>query len=740
MSWCFRIYCLKYKMQARRPRVNLFSQARHDAKQGCYAQSFDTYMAIFAKHPELKFGIETEFRDVLEKYNTYLLAKNKMPEIFFNFQRAIRAYPEDADIHADLGRYLYNCHYITDSCNQFQKALTLNLGLVLPEKYLNSGKNIMIPRWHFRMLNDIIRNQAYHDGIVQTIIPNRDKVLDLGTGTGLLSLYAKESNPKEIIACEVSCLLADLARRNFKELKHNIKVIERLSTEMSSDDTGGCSSLLITELFDSALIGERVLEVLEHAWLNLLELDARVLPLGATFYVAAANCNVISSKYRVQNAEVLRVLGIPGKEVHVSLPDDTYDTEDICLHKDIKYVAEPVKLLTFDFNNVEDIQEKLRNKKPYEVKLEILKDTEVDLITGWFDLHITEEISLTTDPRSSKCARAWQQPIFYDFIPINMKGGEILDLKFIMPDSKMTLLNGYDGIKRVSRDMIRFFNDPVYIKQLLGSVSGTYVHLCELCAPIDLNIIDMNPFPLLGFIMVKRGARLLTCYADAQEDRDFIMDICQCNNIPASKIQILTTEKLNEESLKVSKYHLLVSNLLQLDGDMNVKVKVFLQKVKEAYFDPNGISIPNRVTIYGQLIYSKWIDDNNVVDHANTHFYNVAKYFNKSQVSQVFDVDIPHLEYKQMSRVYCLGVCSEPMEATLISAQILEDGPLNALLCWYVVEFDDEVVMMTNKSYSYVNSTLFRIHPVFMMTKLQYVSIMRCVDPDQNFKFVVDRD
>ena len=44
-----------------------------------------------------------------------------------------------------------------------------------------------VERWHFKMLNDLQRNKAYHDAIIHTVQKNNvSSVLDIGCGTGLL--------------------------------------------------------------------------------------------------------------------------------------------------------------------------------------------------------------------------------------------------------------------------------------------------------------------------------------------------------------------------------------------------------------------------------------------------------------------------------------------------------------------------------------------------------------------------
>merc|ERR1712142_204526 len=75
---------------------------------------------------------------------------------------------------------------------------------------LHSLVGTLVPRWHFRMLNDVGRNAKFADAIVKTVRrwkrrkgeKNPVRVLDIGAGTGLLSMVAAREGC-DVTACEL---------------------------------------------------------------------------------------------------------------------------------------------------------------------------------------------------------------------------------------------------------------------------------------------------------------------------------------------------------------------------------------------------------------------------------------------------------------------------------------------------------------------------------------------------------
>ncbi|CAN2389575.1 [myelin basic protein]-arginine N-methyltransferase activity [Pristimantis euphronides] len=144
------------------------------------------------------------------------------------------------------------------------------------------------------MLHDKDRNEKYYQGIRSAVKRVKDRgedavVLDIGTGTGLLSMMALTAGADYSYAIEVFKPMADAAAQIVKAngFGDRIKVINKHSTEVTVGPDGDMTrraNVLITELFDTELIGEGALPSYEHAQHHLMQERWEAVPHRATIY------------------------------------------------------------------------------------------------------------------------------------------------------------------------------------------------------------------------------------------------------------------------------------------------------------------------------------------------------------------------------------------------------------------------------------------------------------------------
>ena len=146
-----------------------------------------------------------------------------------------------------------------------------------------------VPRFHATMLQDAARNRVYRAAIEQ-IVPGR-RVLDIGTGSGLLAMMAARAGAASVVACEQDPRLARTAREIIARngLADRITVIDKPSFALErSRGLDGGVDCVVSEIFSEDLLGEGVLSALAHARAELCDPGAVFLPERASIRIALA--------------------------------------------------------------------------------------------------------------------------------------------------------------------------------------------------------------------------------------------------------------------------------------------------------------------------------------------------------------------------------------------------------------------------------------------------------------------
>ncbi|XP_058057260.1 protein arginine N-methyltransferase 6 [Anopheles bellator] len=159
-----------------------------------------------------------------------------------------------------------------------------------PAEYFDSYEDLKV---HELMLTDKPRQTAYRDAI----LGNRDlfegkTVLDVGAGTGILSIFSAQAGATKVYAVEASNL-ARLAREVVKE-NHFENVIE--VSECRVEDfrlpPGEQVDIIVSEWMGFFLLHEGMLDSVLYARDNFLKPTGLMFPDTATIYIAP--CSVPS--------------------------------------------------------------------------------------------------------------------------------------------------------------------------------------------------------------------------------------------------------------------------------------------------------------------------------------------------------------------------------------------------------------------------------------------------------------
>ncbi|MEQ2239690.1 Protein arginine N-methyltransferase 7, partial [Ilyodon furcidens] len=164
------------------------------------------------------------------------------------------------------------------------------------------------------MLHDHDRNEKYYKGIRAAVSRikargERVVVLDIGTGTGLLSMMAVTAGADFCYAVEVFKPMAEAAQSIVKKnnFSDKIKIINKHSSDVTVGPDGDMqeqANLLITELFDTELIGEGALPSYEHAHQHLVKAGCEAVPHRATVYAQLVESELLWRWAKLQPVEV----------------------------------------------------------------------------------------------------------------------------------------------------------------------------------------------------------------------------------------------------------------------------------------------------------------------------------------------------------------------------------------------------------------------------------------------------
>ncbi|KAJ8733725.1 hypothetical protein PYW07_014276 [Mythimna separata] len=700
-----------------------------------------TYQRAFDLHPRIKNQFEKEFRAVLLRMNEELTAVGNNSGISTNFENAIRIFPGSAELLNDIGSYMCQSGYISEALCYFEKALNIDNSNVNIEKNLNNAKYFLFPRSQFRYLNDRIRNDAFRKAIRSRVTPAVDSVLDIDTGIGLLALYATECNPVTLIACHASTTMARLAKCVRQDNNAQKVVIKnKPSTALTYNDIYGTPSVLITDAIDAGIFGKQILQSVCHAWENLLQSNSKIIPGKAEFFVAGIHCEELNKTYKLC-LDTKIILDVAHMNVHTTTHGgETYYSEDVNTYENVKYMSEPQSLLSIDFNNYHDVCEKLHKKKLYVAKLTAKEDGEINMVIGWFNLHLTDEIIITTDPRSETKANGWRQAGFFDILPKKLRKDDTANIPFVIRGGRLTTPpEANPTIARISPETLAFLNDVEYMDMIRKSVAAVCIYLGQIVNIYYADIVDLSPFPMFGVLTMKRGANSLICHVKNIQDQAFLTATLRANGIPEQKVTILVSDSWSHDVFRGKKFHVIFGNFIQINGEIDTSKKTVIDHLKQDHLIRGGLCLPESVTIMGQLIYSEWLEINNCVLDKNVD-YRIAKLVNRYQASQVEFFDVACTEYQTLSEVIEISSCSD-LNSEILNVTVAKDGECNAVLCWYKIQLmDGWYDIQTNRRNSFVKTMAFMVSPNAKVLYGDQAKLLKYVDPDGDFKLVLDID
>lgn len=256
---------------------------------------------------------------------------------------------------------------------------------------------------HEEMLKDEQRTKGYRDAIINNPHIFRDKlVLDVGCGTGILSMFAAKAGAKHVYGIECSGII-HTAQQIIKDNKLSDKItlihgkVEDVTLPVPKVD------IIISEWMGYALLYESMLDTVLAArdmWLNP---GGIILPDKATLYM----CGIEDTQYKDEKIHFWDdVYGFDMsciKKIAISEPlVDTVNPDQIC--------TKPCQLLSLDIHTCTKADLTFTSQW----KLQASRNDYLTAMVLYFDVGFTrihKPLWISTGPRAPYTH--WRQTVFY---------------------------------------------------------------------------------------------------------------------------------------------------------------------------------------------------------------------------------------------------------------------------------------------------------------------------------------
>ena len=353
-----------------------------------------------------------------EMHNNFGVVLNAMGEseaASAAFSRALGLKPDYAEACNNLGSIHRIAGRIEMAVECFRRALALKPDYAEAQENLRGAYRDVIPAWHFAMMNDEVRNRAYDEAIARAAPGKR--VLDIGTGAGLLAMMAARAGAQQVTTVEMVSLIAERARDIIaaNQLSDRVRVIGKPSTELLvGQDLVERADVLVTETFSSGLLNEGVLPTLEHAHEHLLLPGAAVIPAAASAMGYLAGGDMLRQKLFVDRAAGLD-LGLfndfaPPK-VGLYLDREPHEI-----------LSEDMELIRFDLT---------QRRFPMGGRRVTIKATKQGVAVGiaqWLMLELDAETRYANRPSPDAGSNGWTHILYRFPHPVTVKAGDFIRL------------------------------------------------------------------------------------------------------------------------------------------------------------------------------------------------------------------------------------------------------------------------------------------------------------------------
>jgi protein arginine N-methyltransferase 1 len=269
-----------------------------------------------------------------------------------------------------------------------------------------------------RMLADQPRMNFYHE-MIKRKVGKGDRVVDLGTGTGILAAFASWQGAAKVYAIDHSTIIEDarlLAKHNKIE---NIEFINMHSRSFSVDEP---VDVIVHEQMGDGLFDEDMVANVLNLRDRILKKGGQIFPARFEFYCEPVQ---LADHGRVPFIWELNVKGFDYRVLEQFQPESReyyqYTTPDTTIVS--HFLCEPTPLMTIDLNTLRRSELAME----WSMGLPVVKAGRMDGYAVYFKALVDDDLVLSTSPLDKGRAPHWGFTILRTE-QLEVKEGEVIDM------------------------------------------------------------------------------------------------------------------------------------------------------------------------------------------------------------------------------------------------------------------------------------------------------------------------
>ena len=287
------------------------------------------------------------------------------------------------------------------------------------EQYFVNYASLEQQRW---MVSDRPRTDAFAAAIKEVVKPG-DVVIDVGAGTGVLSILAAKAGARRVIGVEKSGM-AQYAKELIEQnkLSDRIEIFHGAAENLKIDES---ADVIISEWLGHMAFVENMFQSVKHVRDIYLKPDGIMLPSSVNLFLAPIDNQDLfydcgPGFWQKKNIHEINFSHLTERELQMGhssklkIPDNFLLSDGVSIKKFKTDIAKSGDEWGGDF-----------------VDFIIQRDGELNGFVGWFSTELSKNITLDTSPKHP--TTHWEQT-YFPFHPIKVKAGQKIRVDYYMND------------------------------------------------------------------------------------------------------------------------------------------------------------------------------------------------------------------------------------------------------------------------------------------------------------------